>query len=290
VAASGAGTTDVMLWLSPSDGEPDKPVAIRHDLWMLSSFADWLSKHGSLGRSIALHGFKETIIVTACQMLGMALKLAASGPRSLKLQSFISDVTSSEHASMPLLAALPNCLTELQITADECITQTFEHAHGCTVLSHAVYRLKHLRTLCIREGVSERSFLHPQALAELCNLTCLELEWAQFTHVSAAADVACLQSRSEHLTILQVCLGMLLAPDSLFVAVVVRDSHYSLSSLTPQTRFGSHAFPSVALESPGGYVNAGVCAGGVTGVCPGPVQHAAPTAADSQCAVPALRQ
>ena len=161
VAASGAGTTDVMLWFFPSDGEPDNPVAIQHDLWMLSSFADWLSKHGSLVRSITLHGLKETLIVAACQMLGMALKLAASGPRSLKLQSFISDVTSSEHASMPLLAALPNCLTELHITADECITQTFEHALGCTVLIHAVNRLKNLRKLCIREGVTERTFLHP---------------------------------------------------------------------------------------------------------------------------------
>lgn len=162
---------------------------------MLSSFADWLSKHGSLVRSITLHGFKETLIVAACQMLGMALKLAASGPRSLKLQSFTSDVTSSEHASMPLLAALPNCLTELHITADECITQTFEHALGCTVLIHAVNRLKNLRKLCIREGVTERTFLHPRALVRLSSLTCLELEWAQFTHVGTAADVARLQSK-----------------------------------------------------------------------------------------------
>lgn len=101
------------------------------------------------------------------------------------------------HLSTPawLLAALPNCLTELHVTADECITQTFEHALGCTVLIHAVNRLKNLRKLCIREGVTERTFLHPRALVRLSSLTCLELEWALFTHVGTAADVARLQSK-----------------------------------------------------------------------------------------------
>jgi hypothetical protein len=86
----------------------------------ISSFAAWLSQHGSLVRGITLHGLfnnhRETV-TTACQVLGMALRFAAVGAaaagRPMRLQVFKCDAASSDYSSRPLLATLPDSLTEL---------------------------------------------------------------------------------------------------------------------------------------------------------------------------------
>jgi hypothetical protein len=209
VAASGAGTTDVVLRFGTLSEDTSKGVNTLQDhMQMITSFAAWLQRHGSLVRSITLHGLADqpyqqgmgniriaATAATACQMLGMALQLAAAGAVAagspMKLQVFTSNVASYNYDSMPLLAALPECLAELHVTADECISRRERGLHNVREpLVDAVLKLKHLRKLCISKGLMDSPWiLHPETLTAFTSLTCLELHYAASYQVGTAVRV-----------------------------------------------------------------------------------------------------
>jgi hypothetical protein len=214
VAASGAGTTDVVLWFTvpPSLDSAKGAEDLQDHMLMLSSFAAWLSQHGSLVRSITLHGLAGNVkatVITAYQVLGMALQLAAvrAGARPMKLQVFSSDGASNVYASRPLLAALPDCLTELHVTADEGLASVPADRGGfpeIRILLDVLTKFKHLRKLCIDHGPMSKWLLHPETLTPLTNLTCLELNRAACTEVGVAgrlaADSTCITNHFFSLT------------------------------------------------------------------------------------------
>jgi hypothetical protein len=205
VAASGAGTTDVVLRFSTLSEHISN--TLQDHMGMITSFAAWLSVHGSLVRSITLHGLADrtdphgnstsvaATASTACQMLGMALRLATAGALAagspVKLQVFTCDVTSYNYDSMPLLAALPEGLTKLHVTADECISRRERGLHSTKEpLVDAVAKLKYLRKLCINKGVLPWWILHPETLTAFTSLTCLELHHACSYEVGPSAWIS----------------------------------------------------------------------------------------------------
>lgn len=109
----------------------------------------------------------------------------------MKLQVFTSDVASYNYDSMPLLAALPECLAELHVTADECISRRERGLHNVREpLVDAVLKLKHLRKLCISKGlIISPWILHPETLTAFTSLTCLELHYAASYQVGTAVRV-----------------------------------------------------------------------------------------------------
>lgn len=147
-------------------------------MWLVTNFAAWLSKHASLVRSITLQGLAHNIPVTsvaACQTLAMALQSAAAGPRPLRLLMFSCDAASPQRPTAALLRVLPDCLTQLEVGATECLPSSPAEA-AAAVDSHVLARLTRLRHLVISPGNSRTdNFLEPRALAPLTGLTHLAL-------------------------------------------------------------------------------------------------------------------
>jgi hypothetical protein len=146
----------------------------------------------------------------------MALELAAvhAETRPMKLQVSKSHGASNEYASRPLLAALPDCLTELQVTADEGMLDVLT-------------RLKHLRKLCINQGAMPRWMLQSETLTSLTSLTCLELHRAASkvvgaTRVTAGHVSAGLPQVLNLMVVIKtyVCMHAQMARDSGYPAVV----------------------------------------------------------------------
>lgn len=178
VAASGAGTTDVVWSASCSDASGD--VLLQR----LDSFVSWFQVHAHLVRSLQWVDFRHQSAAqraVANLLLAQGLQLAAAGPKPPRLQSFESDTISTH-----LLAALPDTVTELQLEfGDECDLQPGMLTAACRRL-HKLQQLSLWHSNCPRESEEPPtlsvSFLPHLTLLKKLSLTCelLEVSWCCF--------------------------------------------------------------------------------------------------------------
>jgi len=171
VTDSGAGTTNVLLFFD--EHLPSSIPGIRNRAFSrLCSFTDWMRRHAHLVGSIKLEGFTSASSETALHLCSMLSTGFWERGRPLHLQRFESDVTDSE-STWYMLKALPDSLIELDVVAQDylsCREMDWGMAEG------ALARLTSLKTLTIRtDSYSTGCEMHPDTLAGLTGLTCLDL-------------------------------------------------------------------------------------------------------------------